>query len=170
MELTQAISVCAPAIAQSTMRAVVMHESGAKPHAIGYKIVNKDGSVMTLTTQPQNALEAKTWADWLIKNGYKFDAGFAQINSINFERLGLNADNVFDVCTNLRASAVILGECFARASGKMADTQDALHAALSCYQSGNFRTGFRTGYVHSVTKLAMRFENEAQTKKIAVTK
>ncbi|MBD4346567.1 lytic transglycosylase domain-containing protein, partial [Xanthomonas citri pv. citri] len=37
----------------------------------------------------------------------------------------------------------ILQDCYARASAKLASEKDPLHAAFSCYYSGNFSRGFR---------------------------
>lgn len=51
----------------------------------------------------------------------------------------------------------VLMECFERAQRKSARAsgdQAALRAALSCYYSGNFSTGFRHGYVGKVVAAA----------------
>lgn len=41
------------------------------------------------------------------------------------------------------AGSKILQDCYARASAKLASEKDPLHAAFSCYYSGNFSRGFR---------------------------
>jgi type IV secretion system protein VirB1 len=51
--------------------------------------------------------------------------------------------------------AQILTDCYGRALKKYRDEQVAIRAALSCYQSGNFSTGFRTGYVGKVVAAAL---------------
>jgi type IV secretion system protein VirB1 len=51
----------------------------------------------------------------------------------------------------------VLTECFDRAQRKSvwaSADQAALRAALSCYYSGNFTTGFRHGYVGKVVAAA----------------
>lgn len=130
-------------------------ESAHRPHAIGYKVVRRsDGAVFHLVSKPRNVDEAKDMARWFIQHGYKFDAGIAQVNSVNFERYGITPENMFDACTSIRTGARILQECYARASSKFKDEQTALGAAVSCYQSGNFNTGYSTGYVSLVRAAA----------------
>ncbi|MDN5486623.1 MAG: lytic transglycosylase domain-containing protein, partial [Pseudomonas sp.] len=111
-------------------------------------------SVFRLTKQPRDVAEAREWATWFIANGYKFDAGIAQVNTVNFQRTGLTPENMFDACSSIRAGATVLTECYTRASARWKDEQTALRAALSCYQSGNFSTGFHTGYVQKIVAQA----------------
>ena len=150
MDFATLLHECAPNIGPTTAMAVMHVESGFRPNVIGYKVVAPNGAVMTLQRQPVNAQEAASWADWLLSRGYKFDAGIGQINSVNFARLGLTSQNVFDPCTNIRALAQILSEGYTRAVAKFGEGQQALYAAISAYQSGNFTTGFSTGYVTKV--------------------
>jgi type IV secretion system protein VirB1 len=150
MDLIPIIEKCAPTVAPQTLQRIIGVESGQRPHAIGYK-VTKNGTVYTLTKQPSDTKEAQAWADWLYQNGYKFDAGIAQVNSANFMRLGLTPRNVFDPCVNIGAGGKILTEFYTSASSKFGPGQTALFAAISAYQSGNFKTGFQTGYVQKVT-------------------
>lgn len=130
-------------------------ESSYDPYAIGYKIVRKiDRQVFKLDARPRSREQAISWAKWLLQNGFVFDAGVAQVNSSNFHRYGVTAENAFDPCNNIRVGALILSDCFARALPRYGDPQIALRAAISCYQSGNFSTGFRTGYVQKVVAAA----------------
>ena len=48
----------------------------------------------------------------------------------------------------------VLGECFDRAGARRAVRSSDLRRALSCYYSGNFKTGFRHGYVGRVVAAA----------------
>lgn len=137
---------CAPEIAVDTLRAVVKTESNFNPYAIG--VVG--GSVK----QPASFLEAIQTIAKLEDDGKNFSVGLAQINKGNFTRLGIDAAKALDACTNLRAASVILRECFAQASKNGKDSDQALHDALSCYYSGNFSTGYRSGYVNAVRKNA----------------
>lgn len=130
------------------MAAIVRVESGGKPYAIN---VNGDRK---LTRQPRNAEEATAWADWLVTRGYSVDMGLAQINSGNLKRLGLTPQQLFDPCTNLRAGAKILTENYLGASKQYGGGQDALRAALSAYNTGNYRAGLANGYVAKVTAAA----------------
>jgi type IV secretion system protein VirB1 len=138
---------CAPQVDAMTVRALVSVESAGNPHAIG--VVGG-----ALTRQPRNGAEAIATARALRNDGWNFSVGLAQINRSNFERLGLTLDNAFQPCVNLRAMQTVLGECYARTTRTSGD-QAALRHALSCYYSGNFKTGFDHGYVRRVVD-AMR--------------
>jgi type IV secretion system protein VirB1 len=140
-------TACAPQVATETAHALVAVESGFNPHAIG--VVGG-----ALLRQPQHRAEALATAKALQADGWDFSLGLAQINSRNFQHLGLSIDSAFDPCTNLTAMQTILGECFDRAlprkAGEWQVQQRALRQALSCYYSGNFVTGFSHGYVRRV--------------------
>lgn len=146
--LEQLIVACAPQVAPSTMAAIVRVESGGRPHAINVNGARK------LTRQPRNAEEAITWANWLVARGYSVDMGLAQINSGNLARLGLTPAQLFDPCTNLRAGAKILSENYRGAARQYGGGQIALQAALSAYNTGNYRAGLANGYVAKVTAAA----------------
>ena len=146
--LEQLILTCAPQVAPSTMTAIVRVESGGKPYAI-----NVNGATR-LTRQPRDAEEAGTWANWLVNRGYSVDMGLAQINSGNLSRLGLTPAQLFDPCTNLRAGAKILTENYLGATRQYGTGQAALQAALSAYNTGNYRAGLSNGYVAKVTAAA----------------
>ncbi|NUY02467.1 lytic transglycosylase domain-containing protein [Paraburkholderia sp. JPY169] len=142
---------CAPQIAPVTMAAIVRTESGFNPYAIG--VVHG-----RLLRQPSNAAEAVAAARALETTGWNFSVGLAQVNRANWPDYGLTAENAFEPCRNLAAAAAILQDCFATArsrrvhadSDSQSDVQGALRASLSCYASGNFSTGYRTGYVQRV--------------------
>lgn len=138
---------CAPQVSLSTMAAIVRTESGFNPYAIG--VVHG-----RLVRQPVNEAEAVATVHALDAGGWNFSVGLAQVNRANWPAYGLNAQSAFDPCRNLAAGAAILEGCFelvqqarARASN---DLQSALRASLSCYASGDFSTGYRTGYVQRV--------------------
>ena len=136
---------CAPDIHPATLLAVVKHESRAQQYAIG---VNRKGH--QLKRQPRNLEEATAAAQRLIDQGIDFDAGLGQINVRNWAWLKLDATTVFDPCRNLTAAQTVLADCYSRALPTHKDPQHALRAALSCYNTGNFRRGFTNGYVGKV--------------------
>ncbi|RFU44218.1 lytic transglycosylase domain-containing protein [Paraburkholderia sp. DHOC27] len=156
---------CAPAVAPATMAAIVRVESGFNPYAIG---VVHGG----LLRQPASLDEAVATARALDAAGWNYSVGLAQVNRSNWARLGLTPETVFDPCRNLAAGAAILQGCFERAkqaqtqaqtranAGAHAQAQDALRAGLSCYASGDFSSGFRTGYVQRVVAQAARPDPE----------
>lgn len=159
MDFSALIMACTPAnVSSDTMSHIVNVESFKRPNAIGYKIVKNDGSVFRLTAQPKNREEAVAWASWFMENGYHFDAGAAQVNSRNFKKYNLDINTIFSACENIRVGGEILAECYSRALPKYVDPQVSLRAAISCYQSGNFNTGFKTGYVQKVIDSKMRMK------------
>ncbi|BEU21222.1 lytic transglycosylase domain-containing protein [Paraburkholderia sp. 22B1P] len=141
------VQQCAPQVSPVTMAAIVRTESGFNPHAIG--VVHG-----RLVRQPVNRTEAEATARALAASGWNFSVGLAQVNRANWAAYGLNEQRAFDPCRNLAVGAAILQGCFtaaraARTDGRR-DPQAALRAGLSCYASGNFSAGYRTGYVQRV--------------------
>jgi len=138
---------CAPQISPVTMAAIVQTESGFNPYAIG--VVRG-----RLLRQPENAAEAVATAHALAAAGWNFSVGLAQVNRANWSAYGLTEQSAFDPCHNLAAGAAVLEGCFTAARSAQIDgrrdPQAALRAGLSCYASGNFLTGYRTGYVQRV--------------------
>jgi len=145
LEFSALAAVCAPDIHPVTLQALVRHESRANPYAIGMR-----HRTLRLARQPANLQEAITTAQDLERRGIRFDAGLGQINIRHWPRLHLTAAQVFDPCTNLRATQTLLSDCYARALKRYPAGQAALHAALSCYNTGNFSSGFSNGYVAKV--------------------
>ena len=147
MDFSDMAQQCAPMVDPRTMAAVARVESSFNPFAIG---VVKG----TLVRQPSNREEAVATAEALEKGGYNFSLGISQVNRYNLSKYGMGYAAAFDACTNLRAGASILADCYARAKVTRPDDQSALRAALSCYFSGNFSTGVREGYVAKVVAKA----------------
>jgi type IV secretion system protein VirB1 len=123
---------------------IVAVESAGSVLAIN---VNGDSE---LVRQPRDLREAVAMARWLLEHGYNFDAGIAQINSTNFERLGLTVEGLFDACTSLRAGLQVFSECRARAVARFGEGPQAEAAAVSCYNTGDLSRGLRNGYVAAV--------------------
>ncbi|MDF4211144.1 lytic transglycosylase domain-containing protein [Pseudomonas protegens] len=140
---------CAPGVHLKTLSSIVRHESAANPYAIG---LNAPGQ--KLPRPPASKEEAVATGKWLKAHGYNFDGGFGQVNVKNMDWLGLTMDDLFDPCKNLTAAAKVITDCYQRASRKFADNQVALHAALSCYNTGNFEDGITNGYVKWVAQYA----------------
>lgn len=130
---------CAPTVAPQTMAAVVRVESSFNPFAIG--VVGG-----RLARQPTNAAEAIATANQLHSEGWNFSLGIAQVNRHNLPKFGIGYAEAFDACTSLRVGSKILEECFTRAAKTGLQDQAALHAAFSCYYSGNFTRGFKQDF------------------------
>ena len=152
MDFADLAQHCAPTVQPVTMAAIARVESGFNPFAIG--VVSG-----RLVRQPANREEAIATAVALERGGYNFSVGISQVNRYNLPKYGLDYASAFDSCANLRAGASILGECYGRATAARPDPQQALRAALSCYYSGNFVTGFREGYVARVVANAQPGNN-----------
>jgi type IV secretion system protein VirB1 len=129
---------------REVLAAIVRVESRGNPYALA---VNGD---VELERNPRNRGEAVVMAHWLQDHGYNFDAGLAQVNSANLARLGLDVVSVFDPCSNLRAASRVLRECHDRAMARLGRGDQAVAAALSCYNTGDFARGVRSGYVAAV--------------------
>lgn len=151
------ILACAPAVHPTTVQGIMQQESGGKPFVIG---INTK-SVGRLARQPNSMAEAIAWARWLRARNINFDAGLMQVNSANWNRLGLKPENVFDPCTNVRAGAKILTDNYVTASKRHGPGQRALLEAFSIYNTGNRTAGFSNGYVRKVSTQAARFAGVA---------
>lgn len=125
------------AVPAEIMRHVVQVESSNNPFAIG--VVGT-----RLQRQPRTLGEAVATARMLEGKGYNFSLGLAQVNRHNLAPYGLASyEQAFSPCQNLAAGARILAECHARSG------QD-WPKSFSCYYAGDFKTGFRHGYVRKV--------------------
>ncbi|WP_126282831.1 MULTISPECIES: lytic transglycosylase domain-containing protein [Burkholderia cepacia complex] len=143
----QLARACAPNVDPDTLAALVRTESDFNPYAIG--VVGGH-----LQRQPGSLDEARATARELAARGFSYSVGLAQVNDRNFAKYGLDDATMFEPCRNLQAGGAILTECFARSSSTGRPAQAALRAALSCYYSGNFTTGFSSGYVSRVVASA----------------
>lgn len=123
---------CAPTVAPQTMAAIVNVESSYNPYAIG--VVGG-----RLARQPKTREEAVATAKQLASDGWNFSVGVAQVNRYNLPKYQVSYDQAFDACTNLRVGSKILEDCYVRAAKQTTEPQAALHAAFSCYYSGNFK-------------------------------
>lgn len=149
MDLITLVMLCAPFVSNNTMMAVIQHESGGNPWALGV-----NGSERF--KRPQNYLEAVLESKRLIAKGASIDMGLAQINSKTMASLGLTVEQTFDPCTNIYAGGVVLTRNYVKATEKFPDQQVALQAALSAYNTGTFHKGIKNGYVRSVLNQALR--------------
>lgn len=137
-------AACAPEIHIRTLAALVRHESALNPYAI-----NINGQKQ-LEKQPTSAAEAAAVAQRLLDRGVNIDVGLGQINSNNFSVLHVALKDLFDSCVNLHAAARVLSDCYRRGVAVFGEGQAALHAALSCYNTGSLRNGINNGYVRKV--------------------
>ncbi len=135
------------AVPREVMHHVVQVESSYNPYAIG--VVGG-----RLVRQPRNLPEALSTVRMLEQRGYNFSLGLAQVNRYNLVKYGLESyEEAFQPCANLQAGSRILRECYGRSGGDWGKS-------FSCYYSGDFRTGYRHGYVQKIYA-SMRRGNDA---------
>lgn len=144
LELNALILQCALNVAPSTMVAIIKTESRNNPLAIG---INKG---YRLKYQPKTPEQAKAWVTYLEKNNYNFDVGLAQINIKNIHKYGYKAADAIDPCLNLKMASDILHKNYKGALASSSNSSDALKKAISAYNTGNYQSGFKNGYVQRV--------------------
>ena len=144
--LDDLVRQCAPAVSPNTLLAIMHTESQFKPLALH---VNGE---LRLQRAPARTAEAIAWSTWLIRHGHSVDMGLMQINSRNLTRLQMTVADAFEPCRNIQAAAAILTEQYLVAAQLHKDSTDAVLAAISAYNTGNFRDGFRNGYVAKVLR------------------
>lgn len=126
---------CAPGVHPELMGRIGRIESSGNPYAIG--VVGGH-----LVRQPTNRAEALATVKALNAGGWNYSLGIVQVNVHNFDRYGVSAADMFDPCRNLKTGAAILTECYTRArAADPRNEQRAVHAALSCYYSGDLKAG-----------------------------
>lgn len=147
MDLVTLVLVCAPFVSGNTMMAIMKHESGGNPWAIGVNGSHR-------FKKPDSYQAAVSEARRLIEAGASIDMGLMQINSKTMVRLGLTVEQVFDPCTNVYAGGIVLTRNYVQARKTYYSEQGALTAALSAYNTGDFQRGVRNGYVDRVLRQA----------------
>lgn len=127
---------CAATVHPDTAMDVVRVESGLNPYAIAEIIPKeqriKDGKSV-ITHLPNNKKDALSIVRNIELKKRRYSVGLMQITSANFDKFNVDAEKLFNPCTNLTVFEKILTDCYTR--GK------TLKNALSCYYSGNFNTG-----------------------------
>lgn len=133
---------CASSVDYPIAHAIVQQESRFNPFAIN---VNKAAQIRP----PKSYNEAVIKAKELLAKGHNIDMGLGQINSSNLKWLNLSVEQVFDPCTNLKAMQTVYLNCYNQAGNS--GLGDRMQRTLSCYNTGNARSGFFNGYVNKVT-------------------
>lgn len=142
---------CAASIHPSTAFDVARVESGFNPYAIA-EIVPKSGSSSgekhVISHLPASRGEAEHILRRLKVQDHRYSVGLMQITSTNFRHYGVSATELLDPCTSLSVFERILSDCYRRGG--------TLKKALSCYYSGNFRTGQQPEAAFSGTSYVQR--------------
>ncbi|HBR1893751.1 lytic transglycosylase domain-containing protein [Klebsiella quasipneumoniae subsp. similipneumoniae] len=154
---------CAASIHPSTALDVARVESGFNPYAIA-EIIPKarktSGSPPVISHLPANRAEAERIIRRLAIQDRRYSVGLMQITSTNFRHYGVTATDLLDPCTNLSVFESILSDCYRRGG--------TLKRALSCYYSGNFRTGQQPEAAFSGTSYVQRMSLTPASPRYAV--
>lgn len=140
-----ALAACAPHVSPATLAEIVRVESSGNPLAVNVNVIR--GRPRFPTPRIRDAAHGAQVARQAIAQGYNVDLGLMQVNSRNLRNLGYSIEQMFDPCTNVQAGARILTDNYTRAVREHGPGQAALLAALSAYNTGDFRRGFNNGYV-----------------------
>ncbi|MDF7652998.1 lytic transglycosylase domain-containing protein [Klebsiella variicola] len=142
---------CAASIHPSTALDVARVESGFNPYAIA-EIIPKtrktSGSNPVISHLPASRAEAERIIRRIAIQDRRYSVGLMQITSTNFRHYGVTASDLLDPCTNLSVFERILSDCYRRGG--------TLKRALSCYYSGDFRTGQQPEAAFSGTSYVQR--------------
>jgi type IV secretion system protein VirB1 len=134
LALAALIRHCAPAVAPSTMTAIVRVESGGNPFAVGDNTTRR-------SYYPHDRASAESLARRLLDAGHLLDIGIAQIDSMNFAGFGVTVHTIFDPCINLSVGARILSGDYTFAAQRYGNGQVALRHAIGMYNTGRLNAG-----------------------------
>jgi type IV secretion system protein VirB1 len=143
--LAALLHACAPQVGPRTMTAIIHVESGGNAHAI-------HDNTSGLTYYPGSTARATRLASSLIDAGHSVDLGLSQINSMNLSGMGLSVGDMFNPCTNVRASSRILVQDYRRAVKRFGPGQVALRHAIGAYNTGSIYAG--SSYISRVIAAA----------------
>jgi type IV secretion system protein VirB1 len=154
---------CAPGAPADTLLAIARTESGLNANAVSInrprgsarRAGYSDGEIV-LSKQPRNRIVATRWLRWLTAHHFSVSIGLMQVNIDVAPQFSVNPEQLLEPCTNLRVGTAILVSAYTGSARKIGEGFDALDAALSIYNTGDARSGFRNGYVASVYARAPR--------------
>lgn len=151
LAMIELFAACAPNVAPYTLQEIVRVESSFNPIAVNVNVRKVNGKRVRFNSPIKN-IKTKEQAIYVskaaIRAGHSVDMGYMQINSTNLKALGYTVDEMFnDPCKNIKAGAKVLTAFYSRAVKQYPNEQAALRAALSAYNTGNFKNGFTNGYV-----------------------
>jgi type IV secretion system protein VirB1 len=160
LALIQAVNLTA-----KNLEDLIAVESGGNPIALN---VNHLGRAVIAA----DADDAARLAHRYIDAGYSVDIGLMQINNRHLAALGLTVEQALDLCSSVRGGATIFATDYQAAMTRFGAGPEALGAALSAYNTGNWTAGFANGYVakySNVSRFAPRKDtNRHETPRNAI--
>ncbi|MEX8139990.1 lytic transglycosylase domain-containing protein [Acinetobacter baumannii] len=143
------IATCAPNVAPVTVQEIMRVESSFNPLAVNVNTKKINGKTVRfrIPFKIRTVDDAVKVSRMAIAAGHSVDMGYMQVNSTNLKSLGYSIEDMFDPCKNIKAGSKILTAFYSSAIRSHSNEQAALRAALSAYNTGDFRRGFANGYV-----------------------
>lgn len=153
-DVGQLAARCAPSVHPVTMSNIVRVESGgdalaiadAGPAGLPWSVRKK----MVRSFRPKSVDAAVQIVEDLHSKGHLVAVGLTQVNTKNAPGLGLSIRDLFDACKNMSAGGSILTSFYEKALVKFKSPEQALQAALSAYNTGDYERGVGNGYVSQV--------------------
>ena len=138
--IAAALLACTLTVAPATTLKIIAAESHGDPLALNVNHL--------IGPQPHasSVSDAAALARRFIAAGYSVDIGIMQINSRNLAALGYTIEDALDPCTNVRGGGAILTADYVKAVSRYGEGQQALLAAISAYNTGDWQRGFANGY------------------------
>jgi type IV secretion system protein VirB1 len=109
---------------------------------------------MVRSFYPSNSEDAVKLAKRLIADGHTVSLGLTQLNDRNLATFGISIEDAFDPCTNIKHGTQLFAQYYRDALQKFKNIPQALEAALSKYNSGDYYRGKNDGYVDLIYKNA----------------
>jgi type IV secretion system protein VirB1 len=159
--LATLMAACAPLVHPTTLRALIAVESGGNPYAVSIntpQTLRASGIDVPAFIQPHSAREALALTQSLLARGIGASVGLAQINVEHLVEERLGVKDLFDPCINLAVAQRVLLDCDSKQTPRIElRTSLRLRRTLSCYNSGDYRTGIRNHYVSIVRRAALGY-------------
>lgn len=165
-DLQSLMSKCVPDVHPTTMAAIIRVESAGSMYALSDdgpgNLPWSERKNMLRSFRPASLDDAAATTRELLRQGHWVGLGLTQLASRHLPKLGLTVEQALDPCTNLREGGRVLTTFYLDALKTHKEPQAALQAAISAYNTGNFRAGIENGYVAKVVN-ASRYSVPALT-------
>jgi type IV secretion system protein VirB1 len=158
--LATLMATCAPLVHPTTLGGLIEVESNGNPYAVS---INRPldltgrGIELPAFAPPHSKREALELTRSLLARGLGVSVGLAQINVEQLAEAHLRLADLFNPCANLAVAQRVLLDCEANQPTHIAHGAALrLRRTLSCYNTGDYDTGFRNHYVFNIRRAATR--------------
>lgn len=153
-QLLKDMNECGSKVHLDTLKQVIKVESRFHPFAVADAgPVNLPWNIrksMVKSYYLNSKEEAISKVTELLNQGHTVSLGLMMLNDRNLKWMGISIADTFDPCTNIKYGSDLLYQNYITALKVFPDKNEALQAALSMYNSGDFYRGKRDGYVNLV--------------------